>query len=136
VLLASDRIFAQSYQGEVRGLVVDPNKSIIVGATVTLVDEAKNVSRTTVSDGAGQCVFTQVDPAKYTVRVESAGFKAFRRTEVVVGTQQSVTVDVSLSVGDTSETVQVSAGETRSTLQTDRPQLLFWHRSLPVPDVP
>jgi hypothetical protein len=112
VLLASAKVFAQSYQGEVRGLVVDPNKSIVVGATVTLVDEAKNVSRTTVSDGAGQYVFTQVDPAKYAVQVESAGFKAFRRTEVVVGTQQSVTVDISLAVGDTSETVQVSAGET------------------------
>jgi hypothetical protein len=111
VLLASNLVLAQSYQGEVRGLVVDPNKSVVIGATVTLVDEAKSVSRTAVSDAAGQYVFKQVDPAKYTVRVASGGFKAFERTGLVVGTQQSLTVDVSLEIGDTSETVQVSAAE-------------------------
>ena len=64
-----------------------------------------------MSDSAGQYVFTQVDPARYTVLVASAGFKGFRRTGLAVGTQQLLTVDVSLEVGDTSETVQVSAVE-------------------------
>jgi hypothetical protein len=91
--------------------VTDPSNSIIVGATVRLVDEAKNVSRKAVSDSAGQYVFTQVDPAKYTVLVANAGFKGFKRTGLTVGTQQLLTVDVSLEIGDTSETVQVSAVE-------------------------
>jgi hypothetical protein len=61
-----------------------------------------------VSDGAGLYTFSQVDPAIYQVLVESAGFKRFERGGINVGTQQSVTVDVSLEIGDTSQTVQVT----------------------------
>jgi hypothetical protein len=107
-LLASVPSFAQSYHGEVRGLVTDPSNAFVSGAKVTLIDEARRVSRVAVSDGAGLYTFSQVDPAIYQVLVESAGFKRFERGGINVGTQQSVTVDVSLEIGDTSQTVQVT----------------------------
>lgn len=107
-LFISVPIFAQSYHGEVRGLITDPSHAVISGAKVTLIDEAKQVTRVAVSDGAGIYLFSRVDPASYQVLVESAGFKRFERGGIVVGTQQSVTVDVSLEVGDTSQTVEVS----------------------------
>lgn len=110
LLLLSLPVFAQSYHGEVRGLVVDPSHSIVSGAKVTLVDEARQVARDAVSDSAGQYVFTQVDPSSYQVTVEFPGFKRFTRGGVVVGTQQSVTVDVALSLGDATQTVEVTAG--------------------------
>jgi len=50
-----------------------------------------------------------VDPSTYQIVVEAAGFKRFSREGIVVGTQQSVTVDVALSVGDIAQTVQVTA---------------------------
>jgi hypothetical protein len=111
LLFPSLQLFAQSYQGEVRGLVADSSHAVISGANVTLTDEAKHVSRFAVTDGAGQYIFSQVDPASYQVRVESKGFKRFERTGIVVGTQQSVTADVLLAAGDTSQTVEVSAAE-------------------------
>ena len=107
-LLIPATLFAQSYSGEVRGLVTDPSHAVVPGAKVTLIDEARNVTRVAVSDGAGLYTFSQVDPAIYRVVVESAGFKRFERGGINVGTQQSVTVDVSLEVGDTSQTVQVT----------------------------
>jgi hypothetical protein len=109
-LLIPATLFAQSYSGEVRGLVTDPSRAVVSGAKVTLIDEAKRVSRVAVSDGAGLYTFSQVDPASYQVVVENAGFRRFERGGIVVGTQQSVTVDVPLEVGDTSQTVEVSAG--------------------------
>jgi len=108
-LLISVPVFAQSYHGEVRGLITDPSHAVVSGAKVTLIDEARQVTRVAVSDGAGIYLFSRVDPASYQVLVESAGFKRFERGGIVVGTQQSVTVDVSLEVGDTSQTVEVSA---------------------------
>jgi hypothetical protein len=108
-LLISVPVFAQSYHGEVRGLITDPSHAVVSGAKVTLIDEARQVTRVAVSDGAGIYIFSRVDPASYQVLVESAGFKRFERGGIVVGTQQSVTVDVSLEVGDTSQTVEVSA---------------------------
>jgi hypothetical protein len=44
--------------------------------------------------------------ATYQIVVEAAGFKRFSREGIVVGTQQSVTVDVALSVGDIAQTVR------------------------------
>jgi len=107
-LLISVPLLAQSYHGEVRGLVTDPSNAVVSGAKVTLIDEARQVKRVAVSDGAGLYTFSQVDPAIYQVLVESGGFKSFKRGSINVGTQQSVTVDVSLEVGDTSQTVQVT----------------------------
>jgi hypothetical protein len=112
-LLIPATLFAQSYSGEVRGLVTDPSHAVVPGAKVTLIDEAKRISRVAVSDGAGLYTFNQVDPASYQVVVESAGFKRFAHGGVAVGSQQSVTVDVSLEVGDTAQTVEVSAGTTQ-----------------------
>ena len=114
VLLAvatASPLLAQSYQGELRGLVTDSSHAVVRGAKVTLTDEAKHVSRATVSDAAGQYIFNQVDPASYQVQIEGEGFKSFERSGILVGTQQSVTIDVSLEVGNTSQTVVVSAAE-------------------------
>ena len=111
VLLVPASLFAQSYQGEVRGLVTDANHAVITGAKVTLIDGAKHVSRAAVSDGAGQYIFNQVDPASYEIDIESAGFKKFVRLHVPVGTQQLVTVDTTLEIGEASDTVQVAADE-------------------------
>jgi len=100
---------AQSYSGEVRGLVTDPSHAVVSGARITLIDETKRVTRVAVSDSAGLYTFTQVDPANYRVAVEFKGFKRFERSGIAVGTQQSITVDVALELGDTSQTVSVSA---------------------------
>jgi trimeric autotransporter adhesin len=110
-ILFTSTLFAQSYQAEVRGLVTDASHAAISGAKVTLTDETKQVVRSTVSDAAGQYIFNQVDPAGYRVSVEATGFKHFERSAIAVGTQQSITVDVSLEVGDASQTVLVSAAE-------------------------
>ena len=109
LLLIPAALFAQSYHGEVRGLVADPSGSVLIGAKVTLIDESRKLTQDAVSDSSGQYAFTRVDPSTYQIVVEAAGFKRFSREGIVVGTQQSVTVDVALSVGDIAQTVQVTA---------------------------
>ena len=109
LLLFAVHASAQSYHGEVRGLVTDPSGSVLSGAKVTLIDEARKLTQEAVSDSAGQYAFTRVDPSTYQIVVEASGFKRFSREGIVVGTQQSVTVDVVLSIGDTTQTVEVTA---------------------------
>lgn len=109
LLLVAVTASAQSYHGEVRGLVTDPSGSVVSNAKVTLIDEARKVTREAVSDSAGQYVFTRVDPATYQIVVEAPDFKRLSREGIVVGTQQSVTVDVALSIGDTAQTVEVTS---------------------------
>ena len=106
--LATAVLFAQSYQGGVRGIVADSGGGAVTGAKVSLTDEATNVSRSTLTTGTGEYVFTSVEPATYTVDVEFPGFKRFERKGVVVATQQTLTVDVKLQVGEVNESISVT----------------------------
>jgi hypothetical protein len=101
-------VFAQSFQGGLRGSVTDGGGALVPDAKVALVDEATAVTRVTLSNATGEYVFNAVTPATYTVTVESPGFKKFERRGVIIGTQQFITLDIRLELGQVSESVQVT----------------------------
>jgi trimeric autotransporter adhesin len=106
--LGASILFAQQYQGGVRGLIQDPGGAVIPNAKVTLVNTATTVSRSTLSNAQGEYVFSQVDPATYTISVEAPGFTKLDRTGVIIGTQQFLTIDLKMEVGEVSSSVQVT----------------------------
>jgi len=111
VLTSGSIAVAQSYYGTLKGSVLDSQGAAIAGATVTLTDVATGIKRTAVTNGSGEYVFSAVDPATFDLSVTAANFQAYTRRGVVVATQQTVTIDTKLTIGQTSETVEVSAAE-------------------------
>src|SRR5215469_4728194 len=103
-------VSAQTFVGGVRGSIKDATGAAIVGATVTLRNEAAGVTRTSTTNSSGEYVFSQVPPATYTLTAEMSGFKKLEHPGVVIGTQEFVTADMKLELGQISESVQV-AGE-------------------------
>jgi trimeric autotransporter adhesin len=101
-------LFAQSYQGGVRGTVTDPQGAAVGNVKVTLTNQGTNESRSTVTNADGTYVFSAVDPANYAITAEAPSFKKFERTGVTVGTQQFLTVDLGLQVGDVTQSVMVT----------------------------
>lgn len=101
--------FAQSFQGGIRGAVTDAGGGAMPTAKVTLIDEATALARSALSNAAGEYVFNAVNPATYTITAEAPGFKKFERKGVIVSTQQFVTLDVKLEVGQVTESVMVTA---------------------------
>lgn len=99
---------AQSYYGGLRGTVVDQNGGAVVNSKVTLTDQGTGAQRSTLSSQSGEYLFSELVPATYSLSVESPGFKKFERKEIVVGTQQQVSVDATLQLGAVSESVQVT----------------------------
>jgi hypothetical protein len=99
---------AQTYYGGLRGTMVDPTGQAIAGGIVKLKNEATNVERSVVTNGAGEYVISSVDPASYTVTVTANGFKALVRPGVVISTQEFLTLDFSVQLGSNSEVVQVT----------------------------
>jgi len=89
----------QSFQGSLRGRVLDPNGGTTPAAKLTLTDEATSIARATVSNEQGEFNFTALTPATYTVTVEAAGFKRLDHKGVVVSTQVNVTLDFVLELG-------------------------------------
>ncbi len=91
--------FAQSNYGAIRGIVADVQGAGIPGAAVVLTSETTRISRTTVTNGSGEYVFSAVDPGKYTVAVTSDGFKKSQANGLTVDAGNTIGHDVEPSTG-------------------------------------
>src|SRR5258708_25356705 len=100
---------AQSIYGTIRGLVTDPSSASVAGAKVALINEGTSEQRSAVSNNLGEYVFSQVIPGTYTVSVETQGFKKVERKGIVLETQNQLTIDLQLQVGNVAESVLVTA---------------------------
>ncbi len=98
---------AQGTTSRVTGTVTDSSGAAVAGATVTLTNEATNVSRTGTTSDSGGYVFDLVEPGIYSVSVEQAGFKRFVSTRNQVLVNIPATINVEMEVGDVSAVVTV-----------------------------
>jgi hypothetical protein len=108
-LLLAGGVFAQSGRSTVRGTVRDQQGNVVAGATVTLVNESKNFSRTQTTNEEGSYTFTAIPPDTYRVDFESGGFKKSSVADVRALVDTPVDVNVELEAGLATETVTVTA---------------------------
>ena len=101
--------FAQTFQGTLRGRVTDPSGSATTNVKVTATEEATAVGRATITNAQGEYVFAAVTPGTYTITAELDGFRRLERKGIEVSTQDSVTIDLTLELGQVSESVNVTA---------------------------
>ena len=132
VLAGSGSAGAQTLTGQLSGTVTDSSGGVLPGATVTLVNDLSNDSRTTVTNESGNFVFAAVPPGTYKVSVELAGFQKSEVTGIVLrlGESRNIT-QIQLGVGGLSEQVAVTAitelapvasGEKSATLSAEQIQ--------------
>src|SRR5579883_1599811 len=91
------------------GTVKDPSGATVAGASVTLTNEATNVSVNTKTDNDGNYLYPLVAAASYRLTVEKNGFKKSVQNGIKLEVNQNGRIDVVLEVGQTSETIEVSA---------------------------
>lgn len=108
VLLLSTSLYAQSNQGRILGTVRDQSGGSIAGATVTVTDTAKGVTRTLTTDEVGEYSAPNLDPSTYSVRVEFKGFKTFTRGGMTIAVGQEAKIDVTMQPGEQTQTVTVT----------------------------
>ena len=116
---------AQAVTGTISGTIVDQQGSVIPGATVTIINEATNDSRVTVSDERGNFQITNLQPSSYTVKVELASFRTLERKNVILSAAERLSVgNLPLDVG-LGETVTVQARGTQvNTAETQHSGLI------------
>ncbi len=107
-LLAGSAL-AQEYRGSVLGRVIDPSGAPAANVSIEAVNVDTGVKIASTSNDAGNFQIPFLVPGNYTIRVEQAGFKRIERTGVRVATNTAVTLDFTLELGATAETVTVNA---------------------------
>jgi hypothetical protein len=109
VFFLATSAYAQLDRGSITGVVTDPSGAVISAAQVLIINTATDVTLnlTTASDGGYAA--RSLNPGSYSVTAERAGFRKTVQSDVVVGVNQVVSVNLTLQVGSPAETVQVSA---------------------------
>ena len=109
LLMPSLYLHAQSTYGSISGTVTDPSGAAVSGANVTLTNVSTSEKRIATSGDDGHFTFVNLFQGQYRLDVEKPGFKHFGRPNVEVQVQQDTRVDAGLTVGQVSETVEVTS---------------------------
>jgi hypothetical protein len=108
VVLIAANAAAQETRGTISGTVRDKD-GVLPGANVTITNVGTNVSQQLVTNGSGYFEAPLLIAGAYEVSVELPNFKAFRQTGINVAVGQTVSLTVTLDVGNMSERVDVVA---------------------------
>jgi hypothetical protein len=112
---------AASPVGSVAGVVKDASGAVVPQVKLTLTSTATNSHLTVLTNPEGEFQFLQLPPATYKLTAEASGFKKETVASVLVQVDQITHVDLTLEVGNVTETVQVEAAS--PILETDKTTL-------------
>src|SRR5580704_12229494 len=100
---------AQTTFGNIIGTVSDTSGGALEGAQVTLTNHETDakLTQTTGSDGLYQ--FSNLLPGRYRIDVGKPGFKHTTQPDIVVQVQQTSSINLTMQVGDVSQTVEVTS---------------------------
>lgn len=109
--------FGQFDTAEVLGTVSDASGGVVPKANVTLLNQDTGIESKVSSDEGGQFHFFNVRVGKYKITSEAAGFSTFSTKDVTVNVNARQRVDVTMTVGDVSQSVNVT--DAAAQLETD-----------------
>jgi hypothetical protein len=113
--------WGQEVTASIVGAVTDPSGAPIKDADVTVTDVERGVVRSAKTNDAGAYNVTRLPPGSYQLKVSAPGFQTNVHQAFTLVLNQTARVDVQMSVGAVSETVEVS-GEA-PVLQTERTEV-------------
>lgn len=102
-------LHAQYTTQEIAGIVRDSTGAVVPSAQVSVRNTATGQVRSTRANDSGYYVVANLPIGEYEVSAESSGFKKFVKTNVVLTVNAKLTVDISLEVGNVTESVTVAA---------------------------
>lgn len=108
LLLVVNCMFAQNVSSSLKGAVTDPNGALIPGATCKLMNQATGQTFEVQSDNSGAFTFLNLLAGNYTLRVEAKGFRPGGMSVTVQASQIRTVGEISLQVGTSNETVNVT----------------------------
>lgn len=110
LLFVSTSAFAQEYRATLTGRVTDSAGAVIPKAAITVTSEETGAVSKTLSGPTGYYTVPFLPPGRYEIAVSMTGFSPYLHKDVELLTQQTITEDIVLAIGSTTETVTVTTG--------------------------
>jgi len=99
------------YRAAVQGTVTDPQGAAVAGAKVTVKANDTGLSQDTTTDASGVYSVNRLAPGQYTVVVEMNGFQKKEVDNVTVTAEQTLSLNVTLEVGQVTQSITVNGAE-------------------------
>ena len=102
-------ISGQTDSGTITGTVSDQSKAVMDQVALTATNLATNVTQSAKTNKDGLYSLPALEPGKYRVTLEKAGFKKLAREPITVEGGTTVELDFDMSVGSTATEVTINA---------------------------
>ena len=109
LLAFNQQSFGQDVNASLEGTVLDPNGAVVPSAKLILTNESNGAQLNFQTDPAGEYNFRNLTPGIYDLSVTAPSFETFVRKGIELAVNQNARIDVKLTLGNTSQTVTVSA---------------------------
>ena len=110
VLLFITSTAAQSPNGTVSGIVLDPSGGSVAGADIVIINDATGVKYSGKTNGDGIYVVPNLQPGSYRIQVSNSGFKTIIKPDIVLHIGDALAINFTLPIGAASEIVTVEGG--------------------------
>ena len=110
-IVFATNLAAQGIYATLTGIVADQTSAVVPQAKVTLKDAQSGSQRDTVTNTDGYFTFASVPAGTYQLSIEAKGFVTFKVTGIDLAGGANRNIDAKLTVGSTTEAVEVT-GET------------------------
>ncbi|MBC7925087.1 MAG: carboxypeptidase regulatory-like domain-containing protein, partial [Bryobacteraceae bacterium] len=107
-LVAAGCLHAQRDTGSIQGTVTDGSGGVVPRAKVTIVSEGTGLTTSMETRDDGTFIFTPIRIGTYTIEAVFQGFQKYRRQNITVNIQQQLSLDLVLTPGELTQTVEVT----------------------------
>src|SRR3954468_19880884 len=108
VLIATGSAYSQTITGSVTGTVTDASGAVTPNVKVTITNTGTEVANSTQTNSAGVYNFPFLPVGQYNAAAESTGFKRTVVGPFPLEANQIARLDISLQLGDISQSVEVT----------------------------
>src|SRR6266700_4449365 len=106
--LSSGVVLAHRDLGTITGTITDSQGAVVPGAKVTITEDATGLTYEVQSGSEGEYIRPLLKPGTYTVTAEATGFRRVAQKNVVLVGGDRVGVSLTLTVGDITQTIEIS----------------------------